>query len=110
MRGKTSTLRLATIHQIERAFKNSAPLGANARTSGVREGPRPVFELELDKQLVSEARRLKLDVESISRRAIESAVRDARMRKWAEDNRAIFEAKAKLVEEQGLWSDGLRQF
>ncbi len=78
--------------------------------AGVREGSRTAFELELDKETVSEARRLKVDVEAVSRRAIEGAVRDARMRKWADDNRAIFEAKAKLVEEQGLWSDGLRQF
>lgn len=107
---KTNKLRSATIQQVERAFKYPAPAGAKTRLRGVHEEARPPFELELDEALVTEARGFQIDVEEISRRAIMAAVREARMRQWAEENRAVFEAKAKLVEEQGLWSDGLRQF
>lgn len=110
MQKKTNTLRLATTGEIERVFKIPAPAGAKTKVRGVHEEPPPPFELELDEALVTEARGLQIDVEEISRRAIIAAVRDARMRQWAEENRAVFEAKARLIEEQGLWSDGLRQF
>lgn len=105
-----TTPRLSTIHKIERAFQVPAPLHFRAYSRGVREEAPSFADLQMDEELVNEALELKINVSDVTRRALESAVRRARMQHWAEQNRAVLEAKAKRVEEEGLWSDGLRQF
>ncbi len=66
--------------------------------------------LTLDEALVTEAKARGLNLSAVSERAIADKTREARMRQWAEDNREALEAKSKLIEQEGLWSDGLRLF
>lgn len=74
---------------------------------GVREDS-PHFMPELS--LNDEARELGLDPDVIAARAIEAAVKCKRMEAWIDDNKEAFSAHRRDVEENGLWSDGLRQF
>lgn len=60
--------------------------------------------------LASEARALGLDPDAIARRAVEEAVKRARMDAWNEKNREAVDSWNKLVEREGLWSDDLRAF
>ncbi len=64
----------------------------------------------LDEALVAEAKARGVNLSAVSERAIANETRDARMRQWAEENRAALQAWARIIEEEGLWSDGLRQF
>lgn len=96
--GQTKRLRSDTQSAIERALSK---LGEYV----VREDSTP-FEHELR----SEALSLGLDPDAIAVKAVESAIRRKRIDAWIEDNREAMEANAKGIRENGLWSDGLRQF
>ncbi len=64
----------------------------------------------IDEALVAQAKAAGVNMSAVAEEAIRFETRAEEMRRWAEENRAALEAKAKLVEEQGLWSDGLRLF
>lgn len=66
--------------------------------------------LTIDEALVAEAKAVGLNLSAVAEEAIRFQTRAEESRLWAERNREALEAKAKLVDEQGLWSDGLRQF
>jgi antitoxin CcdA len=66
--------------------------------------------LTLDEALVAKAKAAGVNLSAVAEEAIRFETRAEEMRRWAEQNRAVLEAKAKLVEEEGLWSDGLRLF
>lgn len=66
--------------------------------------------LTLDEALVAQAKAVGVNLSAVAEEAIRFQTRAEESRRWIEQNRSALEAKAKLVEEQGLWSDGLRQF
>ncbi len=66
--------------------------------------------LTLDEALVAQAKAVGVNLSAVAEEAIRFQTRAEESRRWVEQNRNALEAKAKLVEEQGLWSDGLRQF
>ncbi|MEX1252386.1 MAG: type II toxin-antitoxin system CcdA family antitoxin [Hyphomonas sp.] len=66
--------------------------------------------LTLDAALVTEAKARGLNLSAVSERAIANETRDARMRQWGEENREALQTKARLIAEDGLWSDRLRLF
>lgn len=66
--------------------------------------------LTLDEALVAQAKAVGLNLSAVAEEAIRLHTRAEESRRWIEQNRSALEAKAKLVEEQGLWSDGLRLF
>lgn len=66
--------------------------------------------LTLDEALVAQAKAVGVNLSAVAEEAIRLQTRAAESRRWIEQNRSALEAKAKLVEEQGLWSDGLRLF
>lgn len=66
--------------------------------------------LTIDEALIAQAKAVGLNLSAVAEEAIRSHTRAEEMRLWAERNREALEAKARLVEEQGLWSDGLRLF
>ncbi len=66
--------------------------------------------LTLDEALVAKAKAAGVNLSAVAEEAIRLETRAEEMRRWAEENRAVLEAKATLVEEEGLWSDGLRLF
>lgn len=66
--------------------------------------------LTLDAALVAQAKAVGVNLSAVAEEAIRLQTRAEESRRWIEQNRSALEAKAKLVEEQGLWSDGLRLF
>jgi antitoxin CcdA len=66
--------------------------------------------LTLDEALVAQAKAVGVNLSAVAEEAIRFQTRAEESRRWIEQNRSVLEAKAKLVEEQGLWSDGLRLF
>jgi antitoxin CcdA len=66
--------------------------------------------LTLDEALVAQAKAVGVNLSAVAEEAIRFQTRAEESRRWIEQNRSALEAKAKLVEEQGLWSDGLRLF
>ncbi len=64
--------------------------------------------LTLDEALVAQAKAVGVNLSAVAEEAIRFQTRAEESRRWIEQNRSALEAKAKLVEEQGLWSDGLR--
>lgn len=81
-------------------------LGVGAKTrSSVREDPTP-----FDSDLRDQAKALGLDADAIANKAILEAVKRKRIEAWIEDNKEAFAAHRKDLEDNGLWSDGLRTF
>ena len=66
--------------------------------------------LTLDEALVAQAKAVGVNLSAMAEEAIRFQTRAEESRRWIEQNRSVLEAKAKLVEEQGLWSDDLRLF
>jgi antitoxin CcdA len=66
--------------------------------------------LTLDEALVAQAKAVGVNLSAVAEEAIRLQTRAEESRRWIEQNRSALEAKAKLVEEQDLWSDGLRLF
>lgn len=64
----------------------------------------------IDEALVNQAKAVGINLSAVAEEAIRFETRAEEMRRWADENRAALQAKAKLVEEEGLWSDGLRLF
>ena len=88
-------------------------LGLNA--TGVNETPNEfeharTIQVELNDADLKDAAKYGLDAKAIARKAVEEEVKTARLRAWIAENKTAFDAHAKDVEENGLWSDGLRQF
>lgn len=75
------------------------------RTQAVREDPAP-FEHDLR----SEAKALGLDADAIAIRAVAEAIKRKRIEAWIDEHKEAFAAHRKDIEENGLWSDGLRMF
>ncbi|MFN7055603.1 type II toxin-antitoxin system CcdA family antitoxin [Hyphomonas sp.] len=66
--------------------------------------------LTLDKDLVAKAKAAGINLSAVAEEAIRFETRAEEMRRWAEENKAALQAKARQIEEEGLWSDGLRMF
>lgn len=64
----------------------------------------------IDEALVAKAKAAGINLSAVAEEAIRFETRAEEMRRWAEENRAALQAKARLVEDEGLWSDGLRLF
>lgn len=64
----------------------------------------------IDEALVAKAKAAGINLSAVAEEAIRFETRAEEMRRWAEENGAALQAKARLVEEEGLWSDGLRLF
>ncbi|MGM0583347.1 MAG: type II toxin-antitoxin system CcdA family antitoxin [Pseudomonadota bacterium] len=58
--------------------------------------------VSLDAELLDEARRLDLNVSSITEAALEVAVREVRARRWAEENAQALAQRAEWIERNGL--------
>lgn len=66
--------------------------------------------LTLDESLVTKAKAAGINLSAVAEEAIRFETRAEEMRRWAEENKAALQAKARQIEEEGLWSDGLRMF
>lgn len=73
-------------------------------------GSKARVNLTLDETLIAEAKAVGLNMSAVAEEAIRFATRAEEMRLWRERNKDAIEAWTRKIEEEGLWSDGLRLF
>lgn len=66
--------------------------------------------ITVDEILVAEAKAVGINLSAVSEAAIRKATRVEEMRLWRERNSEAIEAWHRKIEEEGLWSDGIRLF
>lgn len=64
----------------------------------------------LDSAFVDEAKAYGLNISETAERALEERVKAERMKRFSETNREAARSWDRLIDREGLWSDGLRQF
>lgn len=72
--------------------------------------PRQAVNLTVDSRLLAEARELGLNLSQELAQALREAVARERRQRWLDENRAAIAAYNRHVEENGVFSDGLRSF
>lgn len=77
-----------------------------ARGSAVRKGT----NVSAPPDLVAEAKSLGINLSHVFERALQESVRDARQKRWMEENREGFDAYDRFVERHGIFSQGKRLF
>jgi antitoxin CcdA len=66
--------------------------------------------LTVDGELLAHARAMGLNLSREFEEMIRERTKAERWAKWREENRAAMEDHNRRIEEEGLWSDGLRLF
>jgi len=66
--------------------------------------------LSIRSDLLRQARARKINLSQTLEETLEKILREHDRQVWLEENRAAIAAANRLVEEYGLWSDGLRKF
>jgi antitoxin CcdA len=64
---------------------------------------RPV-NVMIEESLLAEAKSRKLNISHV----LDKALREDIAKRWLKDNAEAFEENRKRIEEEGMWSDGLR--
>ena len=68
------------------------------------------LQVDINETDLKDAAKFGLDAVAIARDAVQEKVKAARLKAWVAENRSAFDAHAKDIEENGLWSDDLRMF
>jgi antitoxin CcdA len=71
---------------------------------------RRAVNLSLDAALVAEAKALDVNVPRAAEDALREKVREAKARRWQEDNAEAIQLSNEELAKNGLWSDGYRLF
>lgn len=66
--------------------------------------------LSVDDRLLSEAKRLKLNLSQVFEASLADAIRQRQRDEWLKKNRAAIDAYNEHVENDGVFSDGVRSF
>jgi antitoxin CcdA len=66
--------------------------------------------LSVDDRLLDQARRLKLNLSRVFEDGLTEAIRQREREEWLKKNRAALDAYNEHVENDGVFSDGLRSF
>lgn len=72
--------------------------------------PKKATNLSINKELLTEARSLKINLSATLEEALHKKVQEERRKKWLEENREALNACNDLVEQNGLFSDKYRVF
>lgn len=72
--------------------------------------PKKATNLSINKELLAEARNLKINLSATLEQALTEKVRKERRKQWLEDNQQAIEACNELVENNGLFADKHRRF
>ncbi len=67
-------------------------------------------EVMIDPDLADKALAEGLDLNVLADKALREAISDAKAKRWQHENLGVIAAWNQELEENGLWSDGLRQF
>lgn len=74
------------------------------------DGRKARVNLSIDAALVEEAKTLGINISEMTETALREKLKTLRYEAWLKANEATFAAKRADIEENGLWSDGLRLF
>jgi antitoxin CcdA len=66
--------------------------------------------LSVDDRLLDQAKRLKLNLSQVFEASLAEAIRQRQRDEWLKKNRAAIDAYNEHVENDGVFSDGLRSF
>jgi antitoxin CcdA len=70
-----------------------------------RSAPKKPVNLSIDRDLLQQARALKVNLSKALEERLAEIVRAERARRWQEDNREAIEAHNRFVEKHGLFND-----
>ena len=73
-------------------------------------GTKKATNLSINKNLLAEARELKINLSATLEEALEKKVREQRRKQWLEENQQAIQACNELAEKNGLFSDKYRIF
>jgi antitoxin CcdA len=73
-------------------------------------GTKKATNLSINKNLLAEARELKINLSATLEEALEEKVREQRRKQWLEENQQAIQACNELAEKNGLFSDKYRVF
>lgn len=104
MSGATGSLRASAHTAVETALSGRHAGVSEERAAFGKKG------VDLHPSVIEEAKTFGIDVEETARKAVEEAVKRARIELWVAENCEAFAAHARDINENGLWSDGLRLF
>ena len=76
----------------------------------VQDGPKKAVNLSLDRELVRMGKACGLNLSAIAEEALGRAVKDALAKRWLEENGPAIDSYNQRVDEQGVFSQGLRTF
>jgi len=72
--------------------------------------PKKATNLSINKELLTEARDLKINLSATLEQALTEKVRKERCKQWLEDNQMAIDACNELAEKSGLFADKHRMF
>ena len=72
--------------------------------------PKKATNLSINKELLAEARNLKINLSATLEEALMEKVREEKRKQWLEENREGIQACNELAEKNGLFSDKYRVF
>lgn len=78
--------------------------------SATKNQPKKATNLSINKELLTEARKLNINLSATLEHALGERVREEKRKQWVAENRAAIKACNDLVEKNGLFSDKYRAF
>ncbi|GAB6044287.1 type II toxin-antitoxin system CcdA family antitoxin [Endothiovibrio diazotrophicus] len=72
--------------------------------------PKKAANLSVNSDLLNQAKALQINLSQTLEQALAERVRDEKARRWLDENREAMAAYNRRVEEDGVFSDGLRRF
>jgi antitoxin CcdA len=70
-----------------------------------RSAPKKPVNLSIDRDLLQQARELKVNLSKALEERLTAIIREERTRRWQEENREAIEAHNRMVEKYGLLND-----
>jgi len=74
------------------------------------QAPKKATNLSLNSDLLKQARELDVNLSAVLEEALADVVKERLSQRWLEQNREAIETYNQHVEENGVFSDGLRSF
>lgn len=72
--------------------------------------PKKACNVSVNEDLLRQAKALGINISQTLEAELERRVRAAKAQAWVEENKDAIESQNRWVEQNGVWSDGLRMF
>ena len=103
----TRALRAKTLQHSKTA---SAPSVRQTLATYDVSAPKKAANVSINTDLLAQARELGVNLSQTLEEGLVSTIRAEKQRRWLEDNKDAIEAYRQHVEENGVWSEGIRLF